>query len=88
MTRRVNTSANEISLLTEARSAVVLQYSGFALRSDATAPHFHPIDTRDRALAFLHFFCFNAHRVFIRFHFTPRSSGIHLSKLSAEQQDL
>ena len=34
------------------------------------------------------FFCLDAHRVFVRFYFTPRAIGIHLGKLSAEQQDL
>jgi hypothetical protein len=34
------------------------------------------------------FFCLHAHRVFVRFHFAPRPIGIHLGKLSTEQQNL
>ena len=34
------------------------------------------------------FFCLDAHRVFVRLHFAPRSIGIHLGKLSTEQQNL
>jgi hypothetical protein len=41
-----------------------------------------------RLLTGFEFFSFNAHRVFVRFHFASRSICVHLSKLSAEQQDL
>jgi hypothetical protein len=34
------------------------------------------------------FLSLDAHRVFGRFHFAPRSIGIHLGKLSTEQQNL
>ena len=46
------------------------------------APH------NTKALTSLNFLLLDAHRVFVRFNFAPRSIGIHLSKLSAEQQDL
>ena len=34
------------------------------------------------------FFCLDAHRVFGRFNFAPRSIGIHLGKLGTEKQNL
>ncbi len=47
-----------------------------------------PNDRRGRLSTGFDFFCFNAHRVFVRFNFASSSVGIHLRKLSAEQQDL
>ena len=44
--------------------------------------------TPRHSLTGLNFLLLDAHRVFVRFNFAPRSIGIHLSKLSAEQQDL
>ena len=50
-------------------------------RPDGTTRH-------ARLSAGFELFRFNAHGVFVGLHFAPRSVGIYLSKLSAEEQDL
>ena len=58
------------------RGVIRLQASSH--RPNEAAPH------NTKALTSLNFLLLDAHRVFVRFNFAPRSIGIHLSKLSAE----
>ena len=57
---------------------------------NSAADALHRLNERDatqmprHSLTRLNFLLLDAHRVFVRFNFAPRSIGIHLSELSAE----